>query len=106
MGAFMIYHYPRDCRPSDSYLATHSLDCDVYDPDVLEDEDYNYEDDYEIMTMDRTCHVCGRHYTLDEALYDYMVILSQTCDDFLPYEEICFGDYCGACAAEEYENNN
>ena len=46
MSAFMLYHEPRDYRPSDSYLAEHELDCDVFDEDTLEDEEYNYEDDY------------------------------------------------------------
>ena len=105
MGAFMLYKYPRDYRPSDSYLASHSLDCDVYDEDTLQDEEYNYEDDYEIMTMSRTCSNCGRGFTLDQALYDYSFILSQTYIGFPPYEEICSGEYCGGCAAEMYEES-
>lgn len=104
MSAFMLYHEPRDYRPSDSYLAEHELDCDVFDEDVLEDEEYNYEDDYEIMTMPRTCHNCGCSFTLNQALYDYSYCLSQTYMDFSPYGSVCSGEYCGGCAAEMWED--
>ena len=38
MGAFILYKFPRNYRPSDSYLANHPLDCDVYDEDTLESD--------------------------------------------------------------------
>jgi len=103
MSRFM--RYGRNVRPSDSYLKTHELPyTDVYDPDTWFDDCYNLEDDIEILTMPRICENCGRQFTIEEASDEYSEILSSFVIGFDPYTSAYEGEYCGECAAEDFES--
>lgn len=94
MGRFMLYN--GDVRPSDSYLATHVLP--GYEPDDWYNDDYDVEDDEEILYMPRTCKECLCTFTLYEAMSDYADRI-----DWPPYTEDNIGEYCGNCAADRTE---
>lgn len=92
MGRFMLYD--GTVRPSDSYLATHELPDLNLDEDWYND-DYNVEDDDEILDMSRTCEKCGRSFTIREAMSEYSDHI-----DWPYYESEFEGEVCGYCAIE------
>lgn len=106
MSRFMQYTSPDDVRPSDSYLSMHPItDVDVYDPDVWFDDNYDLDDDIEILTMPRVCSKCGCTFTIEDAEDEYYQILSMHHSDFRLYRDDYEGEYCGACAAEDFEEH-
>ena len=96
MGRFMLYN--GDLRPSDSYLASHELS--GYDPEVdTWHDDYDVEDDDEILYEPRTCEMCGASFTIYDAMSDYGDRI-----DWPGYTEACRGELCGNCAADRTES--
>ncbi len=90
MGRFYLHN--GDVRPSDSYLANHDLD---YDSDDWFNDDYDVEDDVEVLYETRTCNRCGCSFTLYEAMSRY--------SDRIGYQRYGYdfvGEYCGDCAAD------
>jgi len=92
MSRFVLYY--GDLRPSDSYLASHPEF--HYDSDDWFDDDYDIEDDDEIMYMSRTCDVCGRTFTLYDAMSEYAGR-----EPGLSYLPEFDGSLCGHCAADK-----
>ena len=94
MGRFMQYN--GTVRPSDSYLRQHpNFEYDEYD---WFSDDYDIEDDNEILYMNRTCQKCGASFTIYEAMSEYADRVS-----YPSYIQEYEGEYCGSCAAEETE---
>ena len=86
-----------DIGPSDSYLETHRLT--DYDPDSdWYNDEYNVEEDDEILYMQRTCDKCGCTFTLYEAMSDFADRI-----DGIKYSQEYSGEYCGNCAADMLE---
>lgn len=94
MSRYMIY---KDAvRPSDSYLLSHPNF--HYDPEEWFDDDYDLDEDLEVLTIPRTCDRCGCSFTIEQAIVDYSARI-----DF-PYYALQFiGDLCGNCAADSIE---
>lgn len=91
MSRFMLYH--GTVRPSDSYLNTHP-DFEYDENDWFSDE-YDLEDDDEILYMPRTCEKCGCTFTIYEAMSRYADRI-----DWPSYIQEYEGEYCGDCAAD------
>ena len=94
MSRYMLYH--GTVRPSDSYLASHP-DFE-YDEDDWFSDEYNVEDDDEILYMTRTCEECGCTFNIYDAMSEYADHIS-----WPSYITEFEGEYCGACAAEKIE---
>ena len=91
MGRFVLYK--GNLRPSDSYLATHSLP--DYDPEDWYNDAYDVEDDEEVLYEQRICSDCHAPFTL----YDAMSICTSSVD-WPSYLDEFAGEYCGDCAAD------
>lgn len=91
MSRYFLYY--DDLRPSDSYLASHPDF--VYNPDDWYSDDYDLDEDDEILHMSRTCKECGCSFTLEEAINDYCWRFES-----FRYENEFEGEYCGHCAAD------
>lgn len=96
MSRYMLYG--DTLRPSDSYLRAHP-DFD-YEPDTWFSDDYDLENDEEILNMSRQCKKCGCSFTVSEAIRDFASRISGA-----SYAKEYEGEYCGNCAADKYEKN-
>ena len=89
LGRFMLYH--GKVRPSDSYLASHTLP--GYAADDWYHEAYDINDDEEALQMKRVCKQCGKEFTLSDAAGEYDSAMG-----WPYYTEEFIGDLCAECA--------
>ena len=86
-----------ELKPSDEYLASHTLD--GYEEGDMEHDDYEIEDDEVAMSLMRTCKNCQKAFTLKKAINDF----DSYFDGEFFYMEEFVGQICGKCAITEIE---